>query len=569
MSSIKFQDMPYHRLEEQELRARVEQILERLRNATDYPAARAAFMEMQQIISNFSTLSGIANIRSSINTADPFYAAEREYWDQLEPAFQEMRQMVALAMLKHPLRSEFEKELGTLYFSDTELALKSFSPVIAPLMQEESRLIVAYDNILASAQIPFDGKILTLPQLTPYKQSADPMVRKAAWCAEGEYFMSHAQELDDIYDQLVRLRTEMGRKMGHENFIPLGYYRMNRNSYDKSDVEKFRKAVLEYIVPIASSLKQDQAKRLGAKYPMLFSDDSITFRSGNPIPQGSSQDILDTAKKMYHQLSPETAEFIDVLYDGGLLDVLSKKGKAGGGYCTSLPDHRVPFVFANFNGTAGDVEVMTHEAGHAFAAYMSRNIVPLEQQGPTLESCEVHSMSMEFFAEEWSDDFFGTDARKFKYSHLASALTFIPYGTIVDAFQHEAYGNPDMTAAERHQVWAKLESQYRPWLDLSEIPFYREGRGWQAKLHIYKAPFYYIDYCLAQTVALQFWALIQQDRQAAWDKYLSLVKMAGTKTFTGLLTSSGLKTPFDSECLRQIVGAAEKFLNSYSMDGIE
>lgn len=403
MSLIPFEQMPYERLEEGELRRQAGEILEKLLRAPDYPAAKDAFMEMQKLSSHFSTLSAIANTRSNIDTTDAFYAQQREYWDHLDPVFEELQQRFTGAMLTHPFRPQFEEMLGKQYFADGELAQRSFSPAIAPLMQEESKLVMAYDQIMAGAQIVFDGKTLTLPQLTPYKQSPHPDIRKAAWCAEGEYLMSHAQQLDDIFHQLVKLRTEMGRKMGYDTFIPLGYDRMKRNCYGAGQVEAFREAVRRHIVPIAAALKRQQAQRLNTSYPMMLSDDSIVFPTGNPLPRGNAQDTLDTARNMYHQLSPETGAFIDVMFEGHLLDVLSKKGKAGGGYCTTLPDYKVPFIFANFNGTAGDVEVMTHEAGHAFAAYMARDIVALEQRWPTLEACEVHSMSMEFFAEEWSE----------------------------------------------------------------------------------------------------------------------------------------------------------------------
>ena len=199
------------------------------------------------------------------------------------------------------------------------------------------------------------------------------------------------------------------------------------------------------------------------------------------------------------------------MIDDELMDLLSTKGKQGGGYCTSFQDYKTPFIFANFNGTQHDIEVITHEAGHAFAAYLNRNRVPYECIWPSLEACEVHSMSMEFFAEAFSQEFFGEDAGKYNYSHLADALCFIPYGTMVDHFQHIVYENPELSPAERHAKWKELVQIYQPWFKLDgEIPFYSEGEGWQRQHHIYSSPFYYIDYCLAQTVALQFWNMIQR-----------------------------------------------------------
>ena len=335
---------------------------------------------------------------------------------------------------------------------------------------------------------------------------------------------------------------------------------MGRNSYTKEDVEKFRAAVVKYLVPAAEQVVKAQAKRLGKEYPLNFADAALFYRTGNAAPQGGPDDIVAQGVGFYHDLSPETAEFIDFMMDGELLDVLSRTGKAGGGYCTEIPDYRSPFIFANFNGTQGDVEVMTHEAGHAFAAYMARDMVPLENHSPTYESCEIHSMSMEFFAWPWSEKFFGPQADKFRYKHLSDAVTFIPYGTMVDHFQHVVYENPDMTPAQRHAVWKELLGVYMPWMKLEEIPFYGDAKGWQRQSHIYERPFYYIDYCLAQTVALEFWNLMQTDRAGAWQRYLGLVKLAGTRTFTELVASAGLDTPFGDDALRTVSAAALRWL---------
>ena len=222
-----------------------------------------------------------------------------------------------------------------------------------------------------------------------------------------------------------------------------------------------------------------------------------------------------------------------------------------------------------FWDAVNDVEVVTHEAGHAFAAYMNRDRIPYSYVWPSMEACEVHSMSMEFFAWPWADGFFGADARKFRYSHLAGALTFIPYGTMVDHFQHIVYEHPELTPAQRHEEWKKLAAIYQPWMRLDgEIPFYGAGEYWQRQMHIYQSPFYYIDYCLAQTVSLQFWAMLQKDRADAWSHYMAYTKQGGSRTFTELLKNAGLTTPFEESCLRGVSEAAKAWLDSYDLTGI-
>ncbi len=560
---MKFPEMPYKRPDIPELRTKAFQLAERLSAAKTFEEADAVFTQVEDMVGGIYTQESLAYVRHCIDTADNFYDEEIEYLNNALPEMQEPNQAFLLALLNSPFRPRFEEKYGSLLFVNAEMQLKTFSPEIVPELQQENKLSTEYEKLIASAQIPFEGETYTLSQLSPFKQDPDDARRLAAWKAEGEFYRQNGARLDEIYHELVQIRDNMARKLGYENYIELGYYRMTRNSYKAADVEKFRAAVIKYLVPVADRLYREQAARIGADYPLSFADAALTFRSGNPVPKGDPDAILAHGRRFYHELSDETKEFIDFMYENELLDVLSRKGKAGGGFCTTFPDYKSPFIFANFNGTSHDVEVMTHEAGHAFAAYMARDIVPNDNQNPTLESCEVHSMSMEFFAWPWQEGFFGGDTTKFYYSHLSGALTFIPYGTMVDHFQHKIYEKPDMTPGERHQVWQELLAVYMPWMKLgAEIPFYGEGKGWQRQAHIYQRPFYYIDYCLAQTVALQFWAVMQKDAKDAWSRYMRLIRLAGTKTFNGLVEAAGLATPFGDTALKDVSEAAVSWLNN-------
>ena len=566
---MKFQDMPYVRPDVDAVKQGLTTLTEQLKNAESYEQARAVFMEMEAETKHFHTMATLCNVRHSIDTRDEFYDAEEKYLNNVLPEIQEYSQAWTMALLASPFRADFAAEFGELMFINAEIELKTFSPEIIGELQEEAKLTTEYQKLIASAQIPFEDKVYTIAQLGSFKTDPDDARRLAAWKAEGQWYKDNQAELDRIYDELTHLRDTMGKKLGYEGYTTLGYYRMGRNCYDKDDVEKFRAAVRKYLVPVADKIYRQQAQRLGKEYPLSFADAALEFRSGNPRPQGCAQDILDQGLKFYEELSPETAEFFHTMIDNELLDVLSKDGKAGGGYCTGIMDYEVPFIFANFNGTQGDVEVVTHEAGHAFAYWMNRKRVPSEQAWPSMEACEVHSMSMEFMAWPWAEGFFGSDARKFRYSHLAAALTFIPYGTMVDHFQHEIYAKPEMTPAERHGVWKELLGIYMPWMKLDgEIPFYAEGEGWQRQQHIYNSPFYYIDYCLAQTVSLQFWAMSQKDFKDAWEHYMAYTVQGGSCTFVDLLKNAGLDTPFDEITLKGVCETANQWLDSYDLTGI-
>jgi len=566
---MKFSEMPYRRPDLETLKAGMKDRIARLKGAASYAEAKAVFLENEAAEKKVNTQATLANVRHSIDTRDKFYDGEEAFWNAAGPELQEFSQQWTAAMLASPFRKDFEAEYGDLMFVNAEIALKTFSPDIIPDLQKENELTTEYEKLLASAQIPFEGKTYTLSQLTPFKNDPDDARRLAAWKAEGRWYKDHQADLDRLYDELVKLRDGMGKKLGYEGYTTLGYYRMGRNCYGKADVEKFREAVRKYLVPVADKIYRTQAQRLGVQYPLSFADAALEFRSGNPKPQGSADDILQAGKRFYEALSPETAEFFNRMLDDELLDVLSTEGKQSGGYCTSIPDYGVPFIFANFNGTQGDVEVVTHEAGHAFAAWLNRDRVPMEYVWPGMEACEVHSMSMEFFGEAFAEEFFGEDAKKFRYSHLAGAITFIPYGTLVDHFQHEVYAHPEMTPAERHGVWKKLLGVYMPWLRLDgDIPFYADGEGWQRQHHIYSSPFYYIDYCLAQTVSLEFWALIQKDRADAWAHYMAYAKQGGSRVFTDLLKNAGLDSPFDENTLRGVCDQADRWLDGCDMTGI-
>ena len=562
---MKFADISYTRADFDAAARFYASAAERLSAAGSFDEAEAVFLEVEDFSAKFDTALTVANIRHDIDTRDEFYDAEVAYIDEHAPELEEYVQRWQDALLKTPYRAAFEEKYNRVMFLNAEIDARTFSPEIVPELQRENALTTEYSKLLAGAQIPFEGGVYTLSQLTPIKQDADASRRAAAWAAEDAWYAEHAESLDAIYAELVTLRDKMGRKLGHDGYIPLGYDRMQRNCYDKADVERFRAAVVDYIVPIAYSVYETVAKRLGKSLPMGYADCAMWFTDGNARPVGTPEDILEAGRSFYHELSGETAEFIDHMLENGMMDVLSRPGKAGGGYCTTLTAYKTPYIFANFNGTSGDVEVITHEAGHAFASWTSRDIVPAESSSPSLEGCEVHSMSMEFFAEPWAERFFGADADKFRWQHLADAVTFIPYGTLVDHFQHECYEHPEYTPEQRNAAWSRLAAVYMPWLKPEEsLGFYSSGRAWQRQRHIYISPFYYIDYCLAQTVSLEFWAMIKRDKAAAWEKYMAYTRLGGTLTFRELLDRAGLDSPFEPETLKAVAEAAKAWLDANS-----
>ena len=559
---MKFSQMPYERPNFEVAEGKFRELLTKFKDAGSAEECFTAYKEIDEYSLHVASMFNLAYIRNSLDMTDEFYAAEKEYSDEVEPKLQAVKQELIQAMLTSPYRKDMEAAWGSLMFLNAEIELKTFKPEIVPDLQEENRLTTEYDKLIASAQIEFDGKTLTLSQIRPYMQHKDRAVRKAAYEAIGTWFLGHGDKLDGLYDEMVKLRTSIAQKLGYEKFTELGYYRRQRNCYDADMVAKFREGVKEYIVPVVMRLKEEQAARIGEKFPLKVYDERLMYLDGNPTPKGTPEEIFEHGRKMYHELSADTAEFFDFMVDNELFDVATRPGKMVGGYCHTIPIYKSPYIFANFNGTAGDIDVLTHEAGHAYAAYVAqRNIYPSPLWDYSSETAEIHSMAMEFFAWPWMEGFFKEDTAKYRHSHLAEALTFLPFGVAVDEYQHHIYDNPQMTPAERNEYWLSLEAKYCPWTNLEDTPFYNEGRRWHSQMHIFVIPFYYIDYTLAQIVALAFWAEDQKDHAVAWEKYRKLVSFAGTKTFVELVEDAGLATPFVSENLKIVADAAVAWLD--------
>ena len=562
---MKFSEMPYSRPDMEALAAATTQTLEAMKAAPNAAGQIAAYDAYEKKMQTAGTMQQIAYIRHTINTKDEFYNAENDYMDEIGPKLQELTHRVNTALLESPYRAELERHYGALMFKNLEIAARSFSPVIVELMQEENKLVSEYQNLYASATVEFDGKIMPLPLLGPYKQDPDRAVRKAAYEADAKFFDSHREELDTLYDKLVKVRDAQAKKMGLPNYIPLGYDRMGRNCYTAKDVAAFRDQIAEDMVPIVVKVKEAQRRRIGVE-KLAFYDEPISFADGNAVPEGTPDEILAAGKKMYQELSPETAEFIDFMFENELFDVLSRDGKAPGGYCTEIADYKSPFIFSNFNATAGDVDVLTHEAGHAFEDYRAfKQELPSLLHSPTIEACECHSMSMEFLTAPWHHLFFGKQTDKYELGHCEDALVFIPYGCMVDEFQHKVYENPEMTPEQRNELWLSLEKKYRPWIDFDNLPFYSRGGGWQRQLHIYEVPLYYIDYCMAQTVAFQFWNLSRENYAEAWKRYMTFVDKAGTATFAELVESAGLKVPYHAGCIKEIGESISRWLEEHEL----
>lgn len=553
---MKFQNMPYERVDMEQLKKDFAQLEQDFEHANSGEEQFAVHQRFYHLTDHVMTEMTIAEIRHDIDMTDEYYSKEQDYYDENGPVFRNLMVSYQTKLYHSQFRPYLEEKIGSVAFKNMELAMKSVDEKILPLMQEENQLQTRYNKLLATAKIEWNGEILNLSLMDPYLHHQDRSVRIDAWKKYSDFFASNKEELDDIYDQLVKNRTKQARELGYDNYLTLGYYRMNRNCYDRSDVQQFREQVKRDFVPFAEKLHERRRRRLGIDQ-LHFEDEGVYFTNGNPAPVGNPQQILDAGRKMYQELSNETAEFMNFMCDNDLFDVLGRKTKKTGGYMTYLPDYKAPFIFANFNGTSGDADVITHECGHAFQGFVVAQDPIREHADITMEMAETHSMSMEFFTEPWMNLFFGARSADYVDMHFEDSCIFIPYGTMVDEFQDIIYANPELTPKQRDEVWRDLERQYKPHLDYSGNEYFEQGGFWQKQHHIYDCPLYYIDYCIAQTDALQYKAWMDKDYKAAWDSYLRLCKLSASDFFTGLLPQVGLHNPFEDGCLKNVVEQLE------------
>ena len=554
---MKFSEMPYERIDMEEVKKTYRDIIDRTKAAASGEEQFEIHREYYKFSDNIRTSMELAMIRHDIDTTDEFYEKESDFYDEVTPIISQYENEYGKVLYDSPYRDYLESKIGKVTFKNIEIANKAFDEKIIPLMQEENALSSRYSKLIATAKIPFEGEVYNLSLMRKFQTNPDREVRRKAWKAVSDYFLSVTDEIDEIYDKMVKNRTEQARQLGYENYVELGYYRMNRNCYDKAMVENFRKQVKEYFVPFANQLHEQRRARIGVE-KLSYIDTDVYFTNGNPAPIGTPDEILAAGQKMYGELSPQTKEFFDFMMENELFDVLGRKTKRQGGYMTYIPNFKSPFIFANFNGTSGDVDVITHECGHAFQGYIVRDDEIREHADITMETAEIHSMSMEYFTYNWMELFFGDRKEDYLKMHLEDSSAFVPYGCMVDEFQHIVYEHPEMSPAERKAAWAKLEKVYRPHMDYEEDPFFGQGGFWQKQSHIFGSPFYYIDYCLASVCAMQFKAMMDEDFAKAWENYYKLCKLSARDFFTNVIREAGLKSPFEDGCIKELVDKFEK-----------
>lgn len=560
---MKYSELNYERIKIDEFENYVDNLIVEFNNSSEADTQIDIIEKYQKKQKEFHSYSSIANLNFARDTKDKKAIQENLYYDNIGPEYSAIDNKFTKTIYNSKFKRELVDKFGSHFNDLIEMELKSFDEKIVDILKIENTIKNRYRTLLANAKIEFDGKILNLTGLTPYMQSTNREERKSAYKKLDEFFKNNSQELDIIFDRLVQLRNQKAKILGFQNYVELGYLNMSRSEYGPNEIKKYRELIVKYIVPLVKKINNKRKEILEIDKMRIY--DTLYFKNGNPKPKGGVEFQVNQAKKMYSELSSETNEFFDIMVNEELMDLDNRAGKSGGGFCTSFPLYERPYIFANFNGTDHDVTVLTHEAGHAFQCYMSRKQPINRYLWPTYEACEIHSMSMEFLTWDWMELFFKEDTEKFLFKHIAGSLSFLPYGALVDHFQHWVYENPNALPEERKEKWLELEAIYQPDKDYDDLSFLGSGGLWQKQSHIYQVPFYYIDYTLAQVCAFQFWIKMGIDKESTWKDYLKLCEAGGSLPFLKLVKLANLDSPFDEKVFQNVADKVDKWLDENSL----
>ena len=548
---MKFTDYKYERPDINRFKEEIEMILEKLMNENNENRFLKYFLEANKIFDNIETMFTLSKIRNSLDVSDKFYNDEIVFRNENKPILDLYRAKYYRIIMSSKHKELLIKNYGEHIIEIARISKSTMSENILKESEEENKLISSYGKLLSTGKVNYEGNDLRFSELGVYFTSPDRKIRKKAFKAFDNFFENKKNEFDYIYDSIIKLRNDMAIKLGYSNFVSLAYDRLKRYSYNQGDIKKHRELIKIYIVPLANTIIEEQKKELGFE-KLYYYDENVMFLDSEAKLIVNEKNIINAAKEMYEEMSSETKEFFDYMEKSKNMDLESRDNKKWGAFCAFIPDFKTPFVYGNFENTAEDVDLLTHEMGHGFQMYRSRNFDLPEYRFPTLDSCEVHSMSMEFLSYPFMDKFFGEDANKFKFSHLTQYIKFIPYCALIDDFQHFIYENPECTMDERNEYYKKIEKEYMPYRNYDDLTYFNSGRFYQKQGHLITDPMYYIDYSLALNVALQLFSELEENKETTVNKYIKLCDIGGSKSFIELVKEAGLISPFDENSFKAI-----------------
>lgn len=486
-------------------------------------------------------------------------AAERAHRQEVVPTAEDGEAKLVAALLG----SRHSAAVGARFGDQLLRVLRVGEPALAPensdLRVEISDLAKDYDKTVAGGEVDVLGETMTLSKARSRTISPDPALRRAAYEAHWGWFIEHRDQLAEIFDGQVKRRDEMGRRLGHANFVPLGYAMMGRTDYGPEESAMFRESVRNHASPIYEELMKGQARSLGT--PTLKPWDA-GYHPELDLPLDAAEPIgeqLDKMGRVLSRLSPKLLKHFERMRAEELIDLENRKGKASGAYCTAFSDEGRAAIFCNSTGGATDVGTLVHEMGHAVQAWESMPIEAVDLRWPTSDAAEIHSMGLEFLSLPYLDEFFTEEQQQtFARGRWKKAITLCCYVCTIDEFQHWVYENPTASWQDREDAFVRIRDTYQPGFDWTGDAAPYAPTRWYGQLHLFRYPFYYIDYAIAETSAMQLGMLDARDHGACLEKYLALCQLGGTKSLLGILESAGLKSPFDPKLMPELMAHAAR-----------
>lgn len=483
--------------------------------------------------------------------------AEKAYLhfvENIDPQTKPRQFQLEKIFIAHPLRPQLPMPRYEVFLRDTQNHVELFREENVALETEEAKLTQQYQKLSGSLTVQFRGEEKTLVQMGKFLEEPDRALRQEAWETVARRRLQEREKFEEQFDELLKLRERIAANAGFSNYRDYAFRRMGRFDYTPEDCAKFHEAVATEVMPAVRELQATRRRQLGLEKLRPW-DMSVDPLNRPPLkPFKHVDEMVTRSQRIFDHLDGELAGGFRSMNDLHLLDLDNRKGKAPGGYQSTLAESRVPFIFMNAVGQQRDVETILHEAGHAFHALAAReeDLLPY-RNSPPIEFCEVASMSMELLGNEFIEEFYSaSDATRARRTHLEGIVGILGWIATVDAFQHWIYTHPGHTRAERAAAWIALMDRFAGDVDWSG---YEDARAhlWHRQLHIFIHPFYYIEYGIAQLGALQVWANSKRDKVKALADYKKSLALGGSRPLPELFAAAGCRFEFDARTIKPLV----------------
>ena len=524
----------------------------------DISKKEEALNRFHRLRDHYLTMYWTSYIHYLLDYKNEMWIASEKFFGTAEGKMQEILHTYFVTLTNCDEKEWLEAYVGKRTLQVAEVETKLYRDTVKDAIAKEKEEKMKYLKNIRTVSTMYDGSEKTLAKISPDLVNSDREVRKRANLARFDIFKKIQSENEEVLDQLIKIRNRMAEDLHYPSYVELSYDKLYRFGYCEKDIKAFRQSIVTYLLPLMEQLRKMQRENLKVD-ALYYYDVPILFSDGLSKPKGDVDEIVREASAMYHEMHPAFGKLFDRMKKEHYMDLEARDEKSNAGICTYLPDQHMPVFIASFHKTNHDINVIRHEFGHSVQLYESRNLRYHENRWPSFDVCEVHSQAMEYFGWNYLDRFFESEeeTNRYRIEKLVHDLELLLYACQVDEFQHEIYHHPEYSKQKRNEVWNQLDEKYQPYVDKEQNDYLLHGAGWQKQSHIITDPFYYIDYALSLTVALQFFVQMEKDEKKAYEDYLKFCRMGGSKSFVEYIDALGFSSPFEPETIREIANILE------------